>query len=635
LSQNASPATDRLEEDERGRRSLRGFWFVFVFALGVITTLFHIITLTIYPLDPWVFRGISLGLFTILTFLLVPGWKGAKDNVHLADIALCIMALAAMVYLGLTYGAMYYRAGFAPTTMDWIFGFVAVVLTVEMTRRLLGLTLPIISVLLIFYALFGGNLPGILSHRGYEFNRLMSMLFSTEGLYGTAMHVASTYIIFFVAFAAFLRFSGVGDLFIELAMALAGAARGGPAKVAIFSSALFGTVQGGAIQNVLTTGSFTIPLMKRIGYEPHFAGAVEAIASTGGQIMPPIMGAVAFVLAEASGTPYRDVMLAALLPAICYFTSVYFMVDAEAVKNNLVGMPRSAIPNTWSVLHKGGHLLIPIVLLVYLIVSGRSVIYSALGSTIATIIVSWWRKETRIDWKKFLGGLYEGAIDSLEAVAACGIAGIVIGILVMTGLGQSLVMLIVDLAAGNLPLTLVFIMIVSIILGMGMPTVPAYILAASVGVPAVVKMGAPAFASHMFVMYFACLSSVTPPIALASYAAAGLAKADMNRTGWTALKLGIAAYIVPYMIIYSPALLWDGPWYVILRCLFTVFVGAYALAQGVNGYHFALLRLLYVAVGLMLISPDVLTDIIGFTVLGMLVLIQRFSKKGRNVTPAN
>lgn len=614
-----------LEESSGKMRRLEGFWGYTASALAVGTTLYHILDLTIFPLDPWLFLAYSVGLFSILTFLLFPGGEKGRKGVQAVDIALSILSIAVMVYLTLSYQEMYYRVGFDPATLDWVFGFIAVFTVLEMARRLMGWFFPILGVFFILYAIFGGALPGIFGHRGYEFSRTMSTIFSTEGLYGSSMSAAATYIVLFVTFGAFVRATGVGQFFIDLATSIAGMARGGPAKVAVFASALFGMVSGSSMGNAVTVGSFTIPLMKHIGYRPAFAGAVEAAASTGGQIMPPIMGSVAFVLAEATMTPYREVMLAAIVPAICYFACVYFMIDFEALKMGLRGLPRAEMPSFRGTLRKGWLLLLPILVLIYMIVvAGRSVIVSAIASMIVALAVDLIRRKKWMGWKEISKALQEGSIGTLEAAGACAAAGIIIDVFTMTGLGNRFVDMILTYGKDNLFLCLFLVMSVAILLGFPLPTVPAYILTAAVGAPVLVKLGVPVLAAHMFVMYYACISTITPPVAFTAYAAAGIAKADPNETGWIATRLGIAAYIIPFAFVYNPAILWSGNWYEILWATLMGLLCGYALACGTNSNYHPLLRVTVFAAAFVLLNHGLATNLAGIVLVAGVVLVQKY-----------
>ena len=581
--QGLVPGSVPLEEGTGTARKLTGSWATAVSVLAILTTLYHVVALTVISIDPWLFLGFSLGLFWMLGFLMFPATAAGRGRVQPLDVALCAVAVAAMVYLAIEYENMYLRTGFEPNTRDWIFGLTAVALTIEMSRRTLGWSFPVMALAFIAYALWGGALPGFLGHRGYEFDRTMATLVSTEGIFGFAMSAAATYIVMFVAFGAFLRATDVGQFFIQIATAIAGRQRGGPGKVAIFASAMFGTISGSSMSNVAAVGTFTIPLMKRVGYSPAFAGAVEAAASTGGQIMPPVMGSVAFVLAEATQTPYRDIMLAALIPAICYFAAMWFVIDFEAIKLGLKPTPKEEMPPLGRVLRDGWLLIAPIATLVGLIVfGGRSVVQAAVVSIFVALAVDFARRRRFMSWKTIGAALREGATGSLEAIAACACAGILVGVFGLTGLGNRFVDLVLAYGQNYLVLTLLIVMLVTILLGFPLPTVPAYILTAAVGAPVMVKLGVPMLAAHMFIMYYACVSTLTPPVALAAYTAAGIAGSDPNETGWLATRLSIAAYVVPFAFIFNPAILWSGSWYDILRATVLAVASAYGLAGAAN-----------------------------------------------------
>ena len=632
---------EEAKNDGKKKRELVGPWRTVASLFSLAITVFHILGLTVIPMDPFMFRAVSLMSIAALSYILVPpSAKANKTRPVLYDIVCVILALSVLIYVVLMYKDIYYRAGFQSTQLDILFSLICLFCVIEMTRRLIGWTLPIIAGIFICYAVFGAHLPGILGHRGYSFNRVLSVLLSTEGFFGAAMSAASNYIVLFVTFAAFLTTSGVGEFFTRFATALAGRYRGGPAKVAIVSSALMGTVSGSAMGNVVATGSFTIPLMKKTGYSGEFSGAVEAAASTGGQIMPPVMGAVAFVLAEYAGVSYKTVMSAAVIPAIVYFLSVFFMVDFQAQKLHLVGVSREELPNALHELKTGGYLLVPLIVFVLVItVFKRSIIMGALIAIVLAILLSWLASvlikndatmEGRVTPKKAAKSLSDGAIGSMDAVAACGTAGIVVGIMSLTGLSQRLGSAVMELTKGNLPLTLVAIMVFCLILGMGMPTVPAYILAASVGTPTLIKMGVDTFVAHMFCMYFATISTITPPVALAGYAAAGIANASPARTSWQAMKLGLAAYIVPYIFIYNQQLLGMGTAFEVALCAATSAIGAYCLAGAIGSDYNPVLRVLFAAASLTLILPGLATDFIG---LALLVAVTILNKKFTHKSP--
>ncbi len=638
-------AVQEAKNDGKKKREFSGKIKVVVSAYAMAITLFHILGLTIMPLDPFLFRSISLMSMAALAFLMVPASKKSPRNRPTVYDLFCVaLAFSVMIYIAIFYVDIYYRAGFRATTPDVVFALFCTFCVIEMTRRLIGWTLPVIAGVFVAYALFGSSLPGVLGHRGYELDRLLSLLLSTEGFFGSAMSAAANYIVLFVTFAAFLTATGVGEFFTRFATALAGRFRGGPAKVAIVSSALMGTVSGSAMGNVVATGSFTIPLMKKTGYSSEFAGAVEAAASTGGQIMPPVMGAVAFVLAEYAGVPYHTVMSAAIIPAIVYFLAVFFMVDFQAVKLKLVGVSKELLPNVRIELITGGYLLIPLIVFVLVItVFGRSIIMGALVAIALSIALSWVAslfvktdvaKESRVGPKKAGSALMGGALGSMEAVAACGTAGIVVGVMALTGLAQRLGAAVMDITQGNLPLTLVAVMVFCIILGMGMPTVPAYILAASVGTPTLIAMGVDGFVAHMFCMYFATISTITPPVALAGYAAAGIANANPAATSWQAMKLGLSAYIVPFVFVYSNELLWMGNLSDILLTSVTAAIGAYSLAGAIGSDFNPVLRLMLGASAITLIIPGIATDVIGIALLVAAMLLNWLIRKRKTKATA-
>jgi TRAP transporter 4TM/12TM fusion protein len=616
----APAAVGLLEEGTGASRALYGPWGHVVSALAVGTTLFHILALTVVSMDPWLFLGFSLGAFCVLGFLLFPATPSGRRSVQLLDIALCLASIGFMAYLAIHYDAMYDRVGFEPTMWDTVWATVAVLLSLELARRVLGWFFPVLGALCIAYALFGAGLPGIWGHRGYEFDRTMSMLYSTEGLFGFAISAAATYIVLFVTFGAFLRATGVGSVFIDLATAVAGRARGGPAKVAVIASALFGTISGSSMGNVATVGTLTIPLMKRTGYTPAFAGAVEAAASTGGQLMPPIMGSVAFVLAEATMTPYRDVMLAALIPAICYFATVYFVIDFEAVKLGLRGTSPEETPRVSVVLRDGWLLLAPIAVLVAMIViAHRSVVQGALASIGAALVVDLWRRRRFMRLADIARSLREGAVGSLEAVAACACAGILVGVFSLTGVGNRFVDLVLAYGQNQLEVALVMTMIVTILLGFPLPTVAAYVITAAVGAPVLVHLGVPQLTAHLFIMYFACVSTLTPPVALAAFTAASIAGSDPSRTSWIATRLSVAAYIVPFVFIYNPAILWAGPWYDILRALVMCLLAGYAFAGATNSHRSVPVRILMFAAAICMLAPLLAVYAAGLAILLCLI----------------
>ncbi len=615
-----------------------GSWVIYI--VGALCSLFHLYCLLINPIDPWFFRGMHIVFLSFLCFLLYPGWQGASKKVHFVDYILILMIIVPFVYMVINFDEWIYRVGVLPTTWDSVVSLIFIIAILEMTRRTTGLALAIIATVFILYGYFGSSLPGLFYHKGYSWPRIFTYLFSLDGILGLPIFVSAAYVYIFVIFGAFLRSSGVGAYFIQFANAIVGWARGGPAKVAIISSSLFGTVSGSSAANVVGTGSFTIPMMKSMGYKSHFAGAVEAVASTGGQIMPPVMGAGAFLMAEILGVPYVKVLVAAILPAAMYYLAVYFMVDFEAAKTGLVGLPPDRIPNKKETLKKL-YMFTPLAVLVYYIaVAMASIIKAGTMAVITCIAVSWTSRETRMGLKKVIDALANGAKGAIEMAGTCAAAGIVIGIISQTGIGLKFATILLEYSKGILPFALFLSMIVAIVLGMGMPTTAAYAICAAVITTGLIKLGAIPIAAHLFVFYFACISAITPPVALAAYAGAAIANASPNRVGFTAMKLGIAAFIAPYMFIFNPAMLLIGSLTDVIIVTATALLGTFALACGMQGWLLGRIvglpiRILLIAGAIMLIKPGVYTDIAGACLLVITYFLSRFfSKKQAVVEPS-
>jgi TRAP transporter 4TM/12TM fusion protein len=595
-----------------------------IIAVGV--TVFHFVALALIPLDPWIFLGTSAHMFCILVFISHPLSLRRPNLSAAVDAALCAASAAVIAYLALNYSEMYDRVGFDPTTMDVVFGTIAFVVILEMARRSVGAVFPIIGVALVLYACYGNYIPGIWGNRGYEYGRVISTLFSTVGLYGFAMNAAASYIVLFVTFGAFMEATGVGEFFIRFANAVAGRSRGGPAKVCVVSSALFGMISGSSMGNVMTIGTFTIPLMKRTGYTPTFAGAVEAAASTGGQIMPPLMGAVAFVLADATGTPYRDVMLAAAIPAVCYFATVFFVTDFEALKQNLRPSADAEILSPWKVLREDWLLLMPIIMLVVMVVwLQHSITMSAIYSIGAAIMVDMIRRRSLPRPSMIWNALAAGSRNSMQAAAACAAAGILVGVFALTGLGNRFVMVATGLSGAYLVPALIVVMVLTLLMGFPLPTVPAYVITGMIGAPVIVRLsGVEPLAAHLFVMYFACVSTVTPPVGLAAFAAASISGANPYRTGFTAMRLGMAAYIVPFVFIFNPHLLGFGTWYQVTSALVMALAAGYALACAVNSDYHPLVRGVVALTAIPMMWPTVIVNAGGLLAL---LVIAYFGRK--------
>jgi TRAP transporter 4TM/12TM fusion protein len=474
------------------------------------------------------------------------------------------------------------------------------------------------------------------SNRGYNWAQLSNHFFAnTEGIYGTSVDVAASYIFLFILFGAIMGKCGMGAFFNDLAMALAGHTKGGPAKVSVVSSGLLGSINGSAIANVVTTGAFTIPLMKKTGYSKDFAGAVEAAASVGGQLLPPVMGAAAFIMAEILGIPYSKIIIHAAIPALLYYLGIIIQVQLRAGKLGLMGLPREQLPKVWPVVMDKGHLLFPIITLVCLLMfTGWTVLLSAVATIVVTIVISTLRASTRMNIVDLCDAFAEGARSTVPVAIACACVGIIVGAISKTGFGINMADAIISFGQKNLLFTLVFTMITCMILGMGVPSIPAYIITATIGARALAKLDIPEISAHMFAFYFAMFANLTPPVALAAFAAAGLSGGDPVKTGFASVKLAIAGFIVPYMFIYSPQLLLvDTTLLEGIRVTIGACIGVFMIATTVEGYLFTkmnwLLRIASFCGSLCLIDSGIITDAIGVAVLVGMILIQRFLlKKG-------
>ena len=530
------------------------------------------------------------------------------------------------------------------TQYEVIAGCVGTLLLLEAARRSMGKALPIIAIVFLAYVFIGPYLPGILSHQGFTLMWAVDhIFFTTEGVWGIPAGVSATFIVMFIIFAAFLEQSKGGDFFIDMALGLFGKARGGPAKASIFASGFMGMLSGSAVANVVTTGAFTIPLMQRLGYSPRFAGAVESVASSGGQFMPPIMGAAAFIVAEFLGMPYIKVAAAAAVPAFLYYFSAFAMVHFEALRIDLKGMKAEDLPNVRSTLVYGFQFIIPVVILVYLLVQGQSPMRAGLWAIVITIAVSWIRIDTRLTPRRIMASLESGAKGAVQVAIACATAGIIIGVLTLTGLGMRFNSIILLISQGSLIITLILTMFTSLLLGMGLPTVAAYIIQVTLTVPVLTQnFGVHPLAAHFFIFYFAIISAITPPVALAAYAAAGISGADPLKTAVTACRLGLAAFIVPYMFIYAPQLLLVGSTGKIVLATVTSMVGVVALAGSVVGWFAkranTLERILLMVAALGLIKPGLYTDILGIGLLAAVIASQYFiprKEEMESAAPAN
>lgn len=632
-------------DTESNTRNVRGKTAAIVFILLLFFSLFQLYTGIFGQYTAYIQRTVHLGFALTLIFLLFPARKTtSRDSIPWYDIVLILLSIVISAYWPIYYDTLVQQIG-TITTEQVVVGSIAILLVLEASRRAVGIPITIIASLFLIYAYFGPYMPGMLGHRGLTLAQLVdSMFFTTEGILGTPLQVSSTYIFLFLLFGSFLVQTGVGNYFNDLAITIAGKRVGGPAKVAIFSSALQGTISGSSVANTVTTGSYTIPMMKRLGYHRNFAGAVEAAASTGGQIMPPVMGAAAFLMVEFAGETYWNIAKAAIIPAILYFTGIWIMTHFEAKRKGLHGLPEDKIPKVKVVLKKI-HLLFPIVFIVYLLFKGFSIERTALLGILSTIVVSMFLKETRINFKKFIDALTSGARTALGVAAATACAGIIVGVVTKTGLGLKLGNGLVSMAGTlatntqmQLMLTLFFTMVTSIIIGMGSPTTANYIITSTIALPAILALNdllpvaIPVLAGHMFVFYFGIVADITPPVALAAFAATGISGGDPIRTGVNASKLAIAAFIIPYMFVLEPALLMiDTNFGELILILATAIMGMIAIGAGMIGYWYTSLnvitRIVAVITGLLLIYPGGYTDIIGLVIFIIMLAFQFMRNK--------
>ncbi|HHY92120.1 MAG TPA: TRAP transporter permease, partial [Firmicutes bacterium] len=508
-------------------RSYKGVLALFISLIAISASLFHLYTAQFGLFFALTQRDIHWMFMSVMIFLLYPATKNAaRDRLPWYDALLDAVAVAGGLYILIDMENIVGRAG-APTRLDVILGFLMVLIVLEAARRTIGWALPVVAIAALVYAYFGRYMPGLLAHKGYSLQRIFPYQFlTTEGIYGVPLGVSATFVYLFILFGAFLEKTGAGKFFIDLAFALTGSSQGGPAKAAVVSSGLMGTVSGSSVANVVTTGSFTIPLMKSVGYEPYFAGAVEAASSTGGQIMPPVMGAAAFIMAETLGVPYVKVAAAAAIPAVLYYISLFAQVHFRAGRLGLRGLPREQLPGLRETIRRGWHLLLPLAALIVVLVQGYSPMKAVFWTIVLTVGLSFVKPETRMTPQRFLAALEDGARSAVEVAAACACAGIVVGVVTMTGLGLKLAGLIVIWSQGLLALALPLTMLASVLLGMALPTTAKYVVLSTLAAPALVRLGVPPMAAHMFILYFGVVADITPPVALAAYAGAGLAGAN-------------------------------------------------------------------------------------------------------------
>lgn len=598
----------------------------------IAISLYHFITSYVGAPATLKHRSLHVGMMLFLSFILYPvSGRADRKKLPLYDAVLALLSLSVPLYVWADYPNIIARAGII-NTMDLVVGTVLVLLVMEASRRISGWPLTLLASVFILYGLFGKNIPGMFAHRGYDWDSLVNQFFiSTDGIYGTSVGVAASYIFLFILFGEVMNRCGMGKFFNDIALALAGGSMGGPAKVAVIASGFLGSINGSAIANVVTTGTFTIPLMKKTGYSKEFAGAVEATASVGGQILPPVMGAAAFIMAEMIGISYSRIIVYAAIPAILYYVGIIIQVHLRALKKDLHGIPRDQLPRARDIMREKGHLLIPIAFLLYMLLfSGRTVIYSAFLTIVATIIVSMFKKNTRMTLGDLMDAFAAGARGTVSVAMACAIVGIIIAVTSITGFGLNMANAIILLGGTSIIATLVLTMVTCMILGMGLPSIPSYLITATIAAPALVKLGIPVVAAHLFVFYFAMFANLTPPVALAAFAAAGLSGGDPMKTGFTSVKLALAGFIIPYMFIYNnELLLLNTTWPVAIRVAVTSLIGVAMIGIAVEGYLKKkvpmLLRIASFVGAMLLITANVAQDLIGLAIL-LVILVQQFRK---------
>lgn len=645
------------EQSYREHKCWRQYITVFI---SVIFVLFQLYATLSGAITAQVLRATHLAFVQLLAFLLFPPTKNSPRNtLPWYDIVLGLIGVACWLYIVVNFDSLVRRSG-NNTPLDVAVGIVGILVLFESCRRIVGIPIMIIAGSFIVFAFAGKYLPGFLHHRGYSLQRVVCHLFyNTEGIMGTPIGACSTFIFLFILFGALLEKTGIGHFFIDVCNALAGGASGGPAKVAVLSSALLGTVSGSSVSNTVGSGSFTIPMMKRLGYKGEFAGAVEAAASTGGQIMPPIMGAAAFLMAESLGLPYITIVKAAIVPAILYFTGIFITVHLEAKKLGLKGLPKDQLPRFMPLLLRKGYMILPLVVIIYFLCAGKTAVFAALMGIIACVLVGFGvsvsdlahGRKPSFSGKDIVEIMCTAARNIISVAIACGMAGIIIGIVTLTGLGLRLGNGLVMLAHGKLLLTLVFTMVASIILGMGAPTTANYLITSTITAGAIISLGIEPLAAHMFAFYFGIIADVTPPVALAAIAGAAIAKAKPMKTALNATKLAIGAFIIPYMFVYnSKMLMINASALSVVMIIITAILGMFGISVALEGYGFnntgffynsrkgkatiiafdAVERLLFAIAGLLCVIPETKTDIIGVSLLAVLIAYQLILKKVRS-----
>ncbi|MCQ4836894.1 TRAP transporter permease [[Clostridium] symbiosum] len=609
---------------------------------AILVTLYHLVFASGFWMPETLkHRSLHVSMILILAFAMYPATKKASRKIIAwYDYILIVLSAAVPLYMWLDYFNIINRAG-KPNSMDVIIGTLLTLLVLEATRRVCGMALPILGVIFILYSLMGTkqglipvNIPGIFLHRGYTWQKLMSHFFAnTEGIYGSSVNVASTYIFLFIAFGEIMNKCGMGKFFNDIANALAGGSKGGPAKVAVVASGLLGMINGAAVAVVVTTGSFTIPLMKKTGYDNEFSGAIVATGSVGGQLMPPVMGAAAFIMAETLGIKYSTLLVSAIIPAVIYYMGILLQIQMRAEKMGMQGTPKDQLPKVGEVMKEYGHLAIPLVFLIYMLFfSGKTVIMAAFYTILFTIVVAQLRPNTRMSLNDIIDAMVASAKSTVSVAIACACVGIIVGVCSITGFALNMASTIIQIGGQSLMFTLMFTMVTCMILGMGLPSIPSYIITSTIAAPALVTLGIPPIAAHMFCFYFAMFANLTPPVALAAFAAAGIAGGSPMKTGWASVKLALAGFILPYMFVYNTELLLlDTPIAKGIQVAITAAIGVFLISVAVEGFLFrkvnAVLRILCFAGAYLLIDSGLITDIIGIAICVGIVLLQKTMAK--------
>jgi len=640
------PAEINKEENISQMRQYVGPMSKFITVIFMVWFLFQVYFSSIGILDAIKLRAWTLGFLLVSTFILYPAKKTVKKVSKLPtamDIVCIVLSIASVGYLILMFDTFARDwGGIHQSNWDFVFGGVGIIMLFEASRRVVGNALTIIAGIFLLYSFAGSYIPGVFGHRGFSTERVIDLMYwGPSGIFGIALGVFATFVFMYVLFGSFLKNSCFSDFINDLALTIAGYSAGGPAKVSVIGSAAMGMISGSAVGNVVTTGAVTIPLMKKTGYTSRFAGAVEAVASTGGLFTPPIMGAAGFIMAEFIGVPYTTVMIAAITPALLYYITVFMAVHFEAKRMGLSGISKENIPNALIVLKTRGHLLLPLIILIWLLITGVSPIYAAVWALLGTVVASWFRKSTRMGWNSIILSIKEGCRGAIMVGIACSIVGIIVGTITLTSLGLVIGNNMLYLAGDNLFLAGFFTMIISIILGMGMPATAAYIIVATVSAPLLVELGVSPIVAHMFAFLYASLSNITPPVALSSYAASGIAGVSPNKVSITSIKLGITGFIIPFFFLYNPVLIFSGETIGdSLQALVTASIGAVCIASGIQGWLLSkttiIQRIILFVTAFLMINPGILSDLLGVVTLVLILFWQKVSmEKSKQIPDVN